>query len=83
MDQNTALVIAISLLGAISLIGFFWTKTGGFGKYNTCTLVLLVVLILSSLLFATGRLSADQFSSALMAIIGFAGGLVVAREKTP
>lgn len=81
MDQNTTLLGAISLLGAIALVGFFWTKTDGFGKYNTCTLVLLVVLVLCALLFAAGRFDADLFSSAIMAIIGFAGGLVVAREK--
>lgn len=82
MDQNITLLITISFLGAVALIGFFWTKTDGFGKYNTCTLILLVVLILSALLFAANRFSADLFANAVMAIIGFAGGLVVARDKT-
>jgi nitrogen fixation-related uncharacterized protein len=81
MDQTIALLIVVFLLGAIALIGFFWTKTDGFGKYNTCTLVLLVALILCALLFAAGRFSADLFANVVMAIIGFAGGLVVAREK--
>ena len=81
MDQSSILLLSISVLGAISLVGFFRTKTDGFGKYNTCTLVLLVVLVLSALLFAGGRFSADLFANVVMAIIGFAGGLVVAREK--
>lgn len=81
MDQTIALIIGVFFLGAIALIGFFKTKTNGFGKYNTCTLVLLVALIFCALLFAGGRFSAELFANAIMAIIGFAGGLVVAREK--
>ncbi|MGH8548559.1 MAG: hypothetical protein ACRERU_08175 [Methylococcales bacterium] len=81
MDTNTLLVVGILLLGMIALIGFFKTKTEGFGKYNTSTLVLLVVLFLCSMLFASGRMESQLFANVVLAIIGFAGGLVVAREK--
>lgn len=81
MDDATVLVGAITLLGMAALVGFFRTKSEGFGKYNTCTLVLLLVVVLCALLFAGGRFSAELFANAIMAIIGFAGGLVVAREK--
>jgi peptidoglycan/LPS O-acetylase OafA/YrhL len=80
MDSTNTLLIGIFILGAIALIGFFWTKTNGFGKYSTCALVLLVALILSALLFAGGQLDSQLFTNALMAIIGFAGGLVVSKE---
>lgn len=81
MEPTSMVIVAIVLLGSIALIGFFKTKTDGFGKYNTCTLVLLVVFVLCTLLLSAGRMSGETFGHAVMAIIGFAGGLVVAREK--
>jgi hypothetical protein len=81
MDQILTLIISASIIFAIALIGFFKTKTDGFGKYNTSTLILLLVLVLCAILFAAGRLSSELFANVVMAIVGFAGGLVVAREK--
>lgn len=81
MDQMTLAMLSVSLLGAISLIGFFITKTEGFGKFNTSTLVLLVVFVLCAVLFSADRVSNELFANIVMAIVGFAGGLVVAREK--
>jgi hypothetical protein len=80
MDSTNILPIGIIIIGVIALIGFFKTKTTGFGKYSTCALVLLVSLIFSSLLHAGGILDSQFYTNALMAIIGFAGGLVVSKE---
>lgn len=80
MDSESLLLTGIFLLGAIALIGFFKTKSNGFGKYTTSTLVLLMVLVLCALLFASGHLDSQLFANVLMAIIGFSGGLVVAKE---
>lgn len=80
MNLSIILVIGIILLGAIALIGFFVTKANGFGKYTTSTLILLVSLVLCALLYAGDHLDAQLFGHALMAIIGFAGGLIVAKD---
>ena len=80
MDTESLLLIGIFLLSAIGLIGFFKTKSAGFGKYTTSTLVLLMVLVLSTLLFASGHFESQYFTNVLMALVGFAGGLINAKE---
>ena len=80
MDSTIMLQVAIFLVGLVALIGFFKTKSEGFGKFTTSTLVLLMVLILCSLLYASNQLDGQLFANVLMAIIGFAGGLVVAKD---
>ena len=80
MNSEVLLLASVFLLGAIGLIGFFKTKSSGFGKYTTSILVLLMVLILSTLLFASGRLESTYYTNILMALVGFAGGLINAKE---
>ena len=80
MDSANILLLGISLFGAITLLGFFQTKEKGFGKYNTSILILLTILVLCSLLFASNHLDSQTYANVVMAIIGFAGGLVVGKE---
>ena len=80
MDANTILVVSVSIIGAIALIGFFRTKTEGYGKYTTSALVLLVLLVLTALLFASGKLDGYLLSNVFLAVAGFAGGLVAGKE---
>ena len=82
MDITTTLVIVISILGAIALIGFFWTKTAGYGKYTTSTLILLVITLLAALLFASGKLDGSLLSNIFLAVAGFAGGLIAAGKES-
>lgn len=75
MDANAWLLLALFIVGVVALIGFFATKTKGFGRYATSALLLLLVLVVSALLFAAGRLEGQVLANILFAIIGFAGGL--------
>ena len=68
-------VVVVSLIGAGALIGFFWTKTEGFGPHTTSTLLLILVIVFSALLFLTGKLGDDKIVNLFFAIVGFAGGL--------
>lgn len=70
-----AVFAAIFVVGLVALVGFFWSKKGGFGPYNTSTLLILLVLIISALLVASGKLTADLMTNILLAVLGFAGGL--------
>ncbi len=80
MNSTNLLLVAIAVLGAIVLCGFFKTKSNGWGKYTASTLIMLVALILSVLLLANNQIDTQVFANALMAIIGFAGGLAVAKD---
>jgi hypothetical protein len=75
------LLIAVFAIGLAALIGFFVTKTKGFGRFATSTLLLLLVLVLSCLFYAGDKMNASMLSNLLFAIIGFAGGLFAPKEK--
>lgn len=75
------LLIAVLVIGLAALIGFFVTKTKGFGRFATSTLLLLLVLVLSCLFYAGDKMEASMLSNLLFAIIGFAGGLFAPKEK--
>lgn len=81
MDTNW-LLIAIFIIGLTALIGFFVTKTKGFGRFATSAFLLLLVLILTGLFYATDKIPAQLLSNIFFAIIGFAGGLFTSKEKT-
>ena len=84
MDSNTWLILAIFVVGLVALIGFFVTKTAGFGRFATSVFLLLLVLLLSALLFAAGKLDSAVLANIFFAIVGFAGGLFTQRgEATP
>jgi hypothetical protein len=51
MQGNGWLFLAVAGLGLIALIGFFFTKTPGFGKFTTSTLLLILVLAVSTDLY--------------------------------
>lgn len=80
MDTNW-LLIAIFIIGLTALIGFFVTKTKGFGRFATSTFLILLVVIITGLFFATDKIPTQLLSNIYFAVIGFAGGLFTRREK--
>jgi hypothetical protein len=81
MDTNAWLLLAVFVIGLISLIGFFVTKTKGFGRFATSTFLLLVVVIVSGLLYAAGKLDGQVLANIFFAVIGFAGGLFTSKQS--
>lgn len=79
VDPTTAL-ICLTIFGAIALIGIFWTKTQGFGKYTTSLLLLVLVLFLSSFFFFLGSITSTMFVNIVFAVTGFGGGLLSAKK---
>jgi hypothetical protein len=74
------LLLGVSLLGMISLIGFFFTKTKGFGRFATSALLMQLVLFMSALLFVAGMFDSQTVGHIFFAIAGFAGGLFTGKD---
>lgn len=80
MDSSNLLMIGIFVLGGASLFGFFKTKTSGFGRFTTSTLLIILVLTISGLLYAGGKLENQVMANVLFAVFGFAGGLFTSKD---
>lgn len=82
MTTNDWLVIGLSALGIAALIGIFRTKTPGFGRYSTSLLLLTLVLFVTGLFLAAGKIESSVFANIAFAIAGFAGGLITAKQNS-
>jgi hypothetical protein len=80
MDIQLATLAVIALLFGGALIGFFLTKTDGFGKYTTASLLFILVLFIAATAFFQGKVETASFINLLAAVAGFAGGLFTAKE---
>lgn len=80
MTIDAWLLIGIFVLGVVSVIGFFRTKSQGFGRFTTSTFLILLVVIISSLLYSAGKLESQIMANVLFAVFGFAGGLFTSKE---
>lgn len=81
MNTSEWLLIGIFILGTGSLMGFFCTKTSGFGKYTTSALLLILVVTISSLLYVGGKIEGEIMGNIIFAVFGFAGGLFTGKEN--
>ena len=80
MEISHWLMIAIFIIGSGSLIGFFISKTEGFGRFTTSTLLVILVITFSCLLYAGGKLESQVMANVLFAVFGFAGGLFTSKN---
>lgn len=80
MTLNEWLTLGIFIIGAGSLVGFFITKTPGFGKYTTSALLLILVVTISSLLYVGGKIEGETMANIIFAVFGFAGGLFTGKN---
>ena len=80
MDKETAAVIGLSVVGLGVVVGIFFTKTPGWGKYSTSILVLTLALFISAILLVIGKLEGSSFANVLFAIVGYGGGLIASKK---
>ena len=80
MEALTLLAVVVVFGG--SIVGIFWTKTQGFGRYTTSVLILALVLFVAALAFVLGKVEWAPLANLLFAVAGFAGGLITAKETT-
>ena len=64
----------------VALIGFFKTKTKGFGRFSTSVFLILLVVVIAALLYAGGKLEGQVMANVLFAVFGFAGGLFTSKD---
>ena len=79
--QVNWLMVSILMFGMISLFGFFITKKEGFGKFNISSLLLIMIITISSLLYLNDKMEEKTIINIFFAIIGFAGGLFTSKEN--
>jgi len=80
MTNDLLLMIGVFIIGSGALIGFFATKTKGYGRYTTSTFLILVSIVVSSIMYAAGKLDGQIMANVIFAVIGFAGGLFTGKE---
>ena len=80
VDVSILAGIAILIFFGGTVYGIFKTKTPGFGKYTTATVVLTLVLFVAALAFVLGRVEWTPLANLLFAVAGYAGGLVTAKS---
>ncbi len=74
-------IVAVVIVFGGALILIWKTKAPGFGPYSTSVLVLVLVLFVASLASVSQKIDFQPLVSILLAVAGFAGGLLTAREK--
>lgn len=80
LTKENILTIAVFLLGASALWGFFRTKKDGFGRYTASALIIILVLTITAIFFSQGKIDEKLISNILFAVVGFAGGLVTSSK---
>lgn len=81
LSTESLLLVVIFIIGGGALLGIFLTKSQGFGKYTTSVILLTLVLVVSAMLLAAGRIDASLFANIAFAVAGFGGGLVAAKVE--
>ena len=81
MTNEFWLMLSVFLIGTGALVGFFITKTKGYGRYSTSLFLILVVTIVASLVYSAGKLDNQVMANILFVVIGFAGGLFTGKDK--
>lgn len=78
--SNSCIALGFIALGIVALIGFFTKMLSGFGKFNTSTLILIMVLTIVPILLVNGSIESSDAVNILFAVAGFAGGLLSSKQ---
>ena len=81
MEASNAALIAVVLVFGATLALIFAKMKNGFGPFNTSVVLLFLVLFVTAVAFAIGRIEWPSVSGLLLAIAGFAGGLFSTSAK--
>ena len=81
MTDELWLALGVFLLGGGAIVGVLVTKTPGFGRFSTSVLLLTLVLTVSALFLAFGKIEPSVFANVVFAVAGFAGGLLANRKE--
>ncbi|MET0001094.1 MAG: hypothetical protein ABW125_17005 [Candidatus Thiodiazotropha lotti] len=74
-------IIGLTAFSVATMVGIFFTKTPGFGKYTTSVVLLSIVLFTSAFFLLFGLIKSDTFANVLFAIAGYGGGLINGKKS--
>ena len=81
MTTQNIQVICLTILAIAAIIGVLLTKTPGWGRYSTSTLILVLVLFVAADLLLVGKIDSTGVVNILFAIVGYAGGLINGKKE--
>ena len=81
MTKESIELVCLTALGITTILGIFLTKTPGWGRYSTSTLILVLALIVAASFLLIGKIEAAVFLNILFAVIGYAGGLINGKKE--
>lgn len=82
MDHYAPL-IAVTIVFSIALLGLLKTKKPGWGPYTMSLMILTLVIFTAAVAFALDRIDWPSVSGLLLAVAGYAGGLLSKPEDKP
>jgi hypothetical protein len=68
--------LAVTVVFSIAILGLLRTKKAGWGPYSMSLLLLTLVIFTAAVAFALGRIDWPSASGLLLAVAGYAGGLL-------
>ncbi len=76
------LILGMMVFFGFVLDGFFKTSKGGFGRFTSSTLIIIIVLMVSLIALLLGGINGDDITKIILAIIGFVAGVVAGKEAS-
>ena len=81
MLSNSIMALLLLVIFSVVLWKFFSDKKEGYGLYTTSTLLITLALMVTSVGFLLGKIESRDITNIILAIVGFAGGLVAGKSK--
>ena len=72
--------IGALVISAGVFVGYFNTKTPGFGRYTVSLLIIMIVLFVTLIAVLKDAADPNLLSNVLFAVIGFAAGFTANKE---
>ena len=81
MPENIITIVLMLGVFLFALCGFFGDKQEGYGPFNTSTLLIILTLMVSVVVFLVDETKKEDITKIIFAVIGFAGGLFASKDK--
>ncbi len=81
MPKNIITIVLMLGVFLFALCGFFADKKEGYGPFNTSTLLIILALMVSVVVFLVDQTKKEDITKIIFAVIGFAGGLFASKDK--
>ena len=80
MPSNIIVLVIVLGIFLFVLCRFFNDKKKGYGLYTSSTLLMILALMVTLVGFLLGKIESRDITNIMLAIVGFAGGLLAGRK---